>query len=66
VSVDSGSNLQQSINEVNNWAVLNKMTINAKKTIRTCGSLSQTLYIPEPPRLRFGNEFIERVNVQRF
>jgi hypothetical protein len=31
VSVVSGSNLQQSINEVNNWAVLNRMAINAKK-----------------------------------
>jgi hypothetical protein len=29
----------------------NRMALNVKKTI------------PEPPRLRFGNEFIERVNV---
>jgi hypothetical protein len=61
VSVDSGSNLQQSINEVNNWAVLNKMTINAKKTKDMW--ISFTDAIPEPPRLRIGNEFIERVNI---
>ena len=61
VSVDTGSNLQQSINEVNNWAVLNKMALNAKKTKDMW--ISFTDAIPEPPRLRIGNEFIERVNV---
>ncbi|CAB4002267.1 RNA-directed DNA polymerase from mobile element jockey [Paramuricea clavata] len=60
VSVDSNSNLQQSINEVNNWAVLNKMAINAKKTKDMW--ISFTDAIPEPPRLRIGNELIERVN----
>ena len=50
VSVDSNSNLQQSINEVNNWAVLNKMAINAKKTKDMW--ISFTDAIPEPPRLR--------------
>ncbi|CAB4037422.1 Hypothetical predicted protein [Paramuricea clavata] len=60
VSVDSNSNLQQSINEVNNWAVLNKMAINAKKTKDMW--ISFTDAIPEPPRLRVGNELIERVN----
>ncbi len=59
--IDTGSNLQQSINEVNNWAVLNKMALNAKKTKDMW--ISFTDAIPEPPRLRFGNEFIERVNV---
>ena len=43
-SAATGSNLQQSINEVTNWATLNRMTINAKK-LRTCGYLSQTLYL---------------------
>ena len=57
VSVDTGSNLQQSINEVNNWAVLNKMALNAKKTKDMW--ISFTDAIPEPPRLRIGNEFIE-------
>ena len=60
VSVDSNSNLQQSINEVNNWEVLNKMAINAKKTKDMW--ISFTDAIPEPPRLRIGNELIERVN----
>ena len=60
VSVDSNSNLQQSINEVNNSAVLNKMAINAKKTKDMW--ISFTDAIPEPPRLRIGNELIERVN----
>ncbi|CAB3997356.1 Retrovirus-related Pol poly from transposon TNT 1-94 [Paramuricea clavata] len=60
VSVDFNSNLQQSINEVNNWAVLNKMAINAKKTKDMW--ISFTDAIPEPPRLRIGNELIERVN----
>ena len=32
VGAASGSNLQQSINEVKNWATLNRMTINVKKT----------------------------------
>ena len=32
VSAASGSNLQQSINEVKNWAALNRMTSNVKKT----------------------------------
>ena len=60
VSVASGSNLQQSINEVNNWATLNRMTINAKKTKDMWISFTDT--IPEPPRLCIGNEPIERVN----
>ena len=60
VSVDSNSNLQQSINEVNNWVVLNKMAINAKKTKDMW--ISFTDAIPETPRLRIENELIERVN----
>ena len=60
-SAASGSNLQQSINEVNNWATLNRMTINAKK-IKDMW-ISFTDAIPEPPRLCIGNEPIERVNV---
>ena len=61
VSAASGSNLQQSINEVNNWATLNRMTINAKKTKDIW--ISFTDAIPEPPRFCIGNEPIERVNV---
>ena len=61
MSADSGSNLQQSINEVNNWATSNRMTINAKKTKGMW--ISFTDAVPEPPRLCIGNEPIERVNV---
>ena len=43
VSGASGSNLQQSINEVTNWATLNRMTINAKKTKDMW--ISSTLYL---------------------
>ena len=33
------------------------------KKLRTCGSLSQTLYLNHHARFRVGNELIERVNV---
>ena len=59
VSAASGSNLQKSINEINNWATLNRMTVNVKKT----KDISFTDAVPEPPRLYIGNEPIERVNV---
>ena len=63
MSLASGSNLQQSINdhEGNNWATLNRMTINAKKT--KVMWISFTDAVPEPPRLCVGNEPLERVNV---
>ena len=61
VSVGSGSHLQQSITAVNRWAVSNKMSINVKKTKDMW--ISFTDPIPEPPRLKIGEEFIERVNV---
>ena len=61
VRAASGSNLQQSINGVNNRATLNRMTINAKKTKDMW--ISFTDAVPEPPRLCIGNEPIERVNV---
>ena len=61
VSAAFSSNLQQSINEVNNWATLNRMTINAQKTKDMW--ISFTDAVPEPPRLCIGNEPIERVNV---
>ena len=61
MSAASGSNLQKSINEVNNWATLNRTTINAIKTKDMWISFTDAL--PEPPRLHIGNEPIERVNV---
>ena len=61
MSAASGSTVQQLINEVNNWATLNRMTINAKKTKGMWISLTDA--VPEPPRLCIGNEPIERVNV---
>ena len=61
VSAASGSNLQQSINGVNNRATLNRMTINVKTTKDMWISFIDA--VPEPPRLHIGNEPIERVNV---
>ena len=60
VSAYFGSNLQQSINELNTWATLKKMAVNAKKKLRICRYLSLTLH-PNPAPLYWKSTY--RVNV---
>ena len=56
----STSNMQEVLYTMNDWALRNKMKLNAKKTkdMWICFKAA----IPEPPSLKIGDNTIERVN----
>jgi hypothetical protein len=53
-------NMQEVLDAVNDWALRNKMKLNAKKTKDMWICFKDS--IPEPPSLMIGNDTIERVN----
>ena len=52
--------MQEAVNGLNRWAERNKMVLNPKKTKDMWISFTDS--IPEPPRIRIGDEEIERVD----
>ena len=56
----STSNMQEVLDTMNDWALRNKMKLNAKKTKDMWISFKAA--IPEPPSLKIGDNTIERVN----
>jgi hypothetical protein len=56
----STSNMQEVLDAMNDWALINKMKLNAKKMKDTWICFKDA--IPEPPSLMIGNDTIQRVN----
>lgn len=52
--------MQEAVNGLNRWAERNKMVLNPKKTKDMWICFTES--IPEPPRIRIGDEEIERVD----